>query len=135
MDEVLEARIDEMLRRHDVRHLRVESNSAGGQIAKNIRNNVKKRNGATRVTTRYTAKNKETRIINSFMFVTERCLFLDNDEVQAGGDYFNMLRFLTTYTVSGKNKHDDVPDGMSMLEGLDRDLFSNRTQIIQSPLR
>ena len=135
MDEVLEARIDEMLRRHDVRHLRVESNSAGGQIAKNIRDRVKKRNGATRVTTRYTTKNKETRIINSFMFVTERCLFLDNAEVQAGGDYFNMLRFLTTYTVSGKNKHDDVPDGMSMLEGLDRDLFSNRTQIIQSPLR
>lgn len=39
---------------------RFESNSAGGRVAEKVQNEVKKRGGITRITTKFTTANKET---------------------------------------------------------------------------
>ena len=42
-----------------------------------------------------------------------------------------MIDMLCTYTVAGKNKHDDVPDGMAMLAEYAQSLVGNKVEIFQ----
>lgn len=43
------------------------------------------------------------------------------------------MRELITYTRSGKVKHDDAPDGLSLLENEIRNLHGNRVEIGKRP--
>ena len=46
-------------------------------------------------------------------------------------DYGKMMDMLCSYTVAGKNKHDDVPDGMAMLSEYAQSLTGNKVQIFE----
>ena len=110
-DEV-EARLVSMLLKHHVHMARFESNSAGGRIAQKVQELVKAKGGRTKITTKYTTANKETKIITAAGFVKEHFLFKSGN---TGKEYQTALKFLTSYTMVGKNKHDDVPDAVAML--------------------
>ena len=92
---------------------RFESNSAGGRIASNVQDKVNEQGGITKIVTKYSTANKDTRIIVDSAFVKEHFLFLDPDKYDA--EYRLAMQFMTTYSMTGKNRHDDVPDAMSML--------------------
>lgn len=111
--EVVEPRLVDMLFKHHVKMARFESNAAGGRIAQSVQEKVKEAGGITKITTKYTTANKETRIIVDSAFVKERFLFKDPSLYDS--DYQLAMNFLTTYSMSAKNRHDDVPDSMSML--------------------
>ena len=111
---IVDALLTEILVRDKVKSCRFESNSAGGRVAEKIQNEVKKRGGITKITTKFTTANKETKIIVNSAWVKERCLFKDSSLYQKKSDYGKMMDMLCSYTMSGKNKHDDVPDGMAM---------------------
>ena len=112
--DIVDIRLIEILLRHKVQSARFESNSAGGRIAQKVQEEVKKRGGITHITTRFTREHKETKIIVNAPWWKEHCLFKDESLYKPNSDYGKMIRFLTTYTTAGKNKHDDVPDGMAM---------------------
>ena len=42
-----------------------------------------------------------------------------------------MMDMLCGYTVAGKNKHDDVPDGMAMLSEYAQSFTRNRVEIFE----
>lgn len=44
-----------------------------------------------------------------------------------------MMNFLCSYTVSGKNKWDDVPDGMAQLAEYAQSLNGGEVQVFQRP--
>lgn len=111
--EVVEPRLVDALLKYNVKLARFESNSAGGRIAENVQNKVKERDGITKITTKYSTANKETRIIVDSAFVKEHFLFRDVSKYTA--EYRLAMNFLVSYTMSGKNRHDDVPDALSML--------------------
>lgn len=111
--EVVEPRLVSALLRWNVKLARFESNSAGGRIAENVQNKVKEQGGITKITTKYSTANKETRIIVDSAFVKEHFLFRDVSKYDS--EYRVAMNFLVSYTMSGKNRHDDVPDAMSML--------------------
>jgi predicted phage terminase large subunit-like protein len=111
--EVVEPRLVNALLRWNVKLARFESNSAGGRIAENVQNKVKEQGGITKITTKYSTANKETRIIVDSAFVKEHFLFRDASKYDS--EYRAAMNFLVSYTMSGKNRHDDVPDAMSML--------------------
>lgn len=113
--DVVEARLVDRLLRHSVHMSRFESNSAGGKIAEKVQSEVKKRGGRTKITTKYTTANKETRIIVSAGFAKDHFLFKDESVIGDDKEYRKALNFLCSYTMSGKNKNDDVPDAISML--------------------
>ena len=115
LPEVVEAKLVDALHKHKVRMARFESNSAGGRIAKDVYEALKKRGGFTDISTKYTTANKETKIIGFSGWVKEHCLFKDDSLYKRNSDYGQMMAMLTSYTVVGKNKHDDVPDGMAQL--------------------
>lgn len=111
-EEIVEARIAKALLVHKVQMARFESNSAGGTIARNVQKVIKAEGGRCHITTKYTTDNKQTKIIVNSPWVKEHVLF-NEEKIKADKEYRRMYQFLTGYTVAGKNKHDDVPDGMA----------------------
>lgn len=130
---VVDARLVDLLVRDKVQSCRFESNSAGRRVAEKIQEEVKKRGGITHITTKFTTANKETKIIVNSAWVKEHCLFKDDSLFEKRSDYGKMIDMLTTYTVAGKNKHDDVPDGMAMLAEYAQSLNGMKVEIFQRP--
>lgn len=130
---VVDARLVEVLIRNKVNSCRFESNSAGRRIAEKIQEQVKSRGGITHITTKYTTANKETKIIVNSAWVKEHCLFKDDSLFARKDDYGKMVEMLCSYTMTGKNKHDDVPDGMAMLAEYAQSLSGQRVEIIPRP--
>lgn len=112
---VVETRLVMALMKHNVQLAQFESNSAGGKVAEKVQSEIKAKNGNTKIVTKYTTSNKETKIIVNSPFIKEHCLFKDNSVIKDDKEYRLFLRQLTGYTMAGKNKHDDVPDAMAQL--------------------
>lgn len=133
LPDVVDARLTEILVRDKVKMCRFESNSAGGRVAEKIRGEVKSRGGITHITTKFTTANKETKIIVNSAWVKEHCLFKDDSLYTRKSDYGKMMNMLCSYTVVGKNKHDDVPDGLAMLAEFAQSLASQKVEIFARP--
>ena len=131
--DVVDARLVDILLRHKVQMCRFESNSAGGRIAEKVQEEVKSRNGITHITTKYTTQNKETKIIVNSPWVKEHCLFKHPSCYQKSSDYGRMMNLLCMWTMAGKNKHDDVPDGMAMLAEYAQSLDGAKVEVIRRP--
>lgn len=131
--EVVDARMVDILVRRKVQMCRFESNSAGGRIAQKIQADVKSRGGVTRITTKYTTENKETKIIVHSPWVKEHCLFLDESMYKRGSEYGRFMDMLCSYSMAGKNKHDDVPDAMSMLSDFAQGMGAAKVEVVKRP--
>lgn len=101
----------ECLVRNNVQRAQFESNSAGGRTADKVQELVKEKGGHTHITKKRTTAKKETKIIVESTWVKEHCLFYDSSVCSKG--YKQTVDKLCAWTQSGKNKHDDVPDGMA----------------------
>ena len=133
LPETVDARLTEILVRHKVRACRFESNSAGERIAEKINSDVRERGWSCHITSKYTTSNKETRIIINSAWVKERCLFKDRSKYSKSSDYGKMINFLCSWTMAGKNKNDDVPDGMSMLAEFVQSLSTSTVTTFRRP--
>ncbi len=130
---IVDARLVDILLKHKVKMCRFESNSAGRRVAEKIQEEVKKKNGITHITTKFTTANKETKIIINSAWIKEHCLFKDASMYLKKSDYGKMIDMLCSYTMAGKNKHDDVPDGMAMLAEYAQSLSGNEVKVFQRP--
>lgn len=131
--EIVETRLVEILLRHKVKLSRFESNSAGGKIAEKVQKEVKTRGGITRITTKYSTANKATRIIVDSPFVKEHFLFKNNSVIKNNKEYKRALGMLCSYTMAGRNAHDDVPDAFSMLADFIQSFETQTVRVIQRP--
>lgn len=131
--EVVEARLVSALTEHKVQMSRFESNSAGGKIAEKVQAQVKERGGRAKITTKYTTSNKETKIIVNSPWVKEHCLFKDDSIIKDNKEYRTFLNFLCSYTMAGRNKHDDVPDAMAQLAEYAQSFSAAQVQVIARP--
>lgn len=127
-------RLANIICQHNVQQAEFESNAGGSRVAVEVSDRVNAQGGRCHITSRMTKTNKETRIIVNSDWVKKHVLFLDKEKYAMQSDYGRMMSFLLGYTVTGKNAHDDVPDGLANFS-----LFVTRknnikpTMIIQSP--
>ena len=133
--ELVEPRLVSKCLTHKIHMSRFESNSAGGRVAEKIQNEVKANGGRTKITTKYTTQNKETKIIMAEPWVKQHCLFKDASVIKDDKEYRLFLSFLCSYTMAGKNKHDDVPDAMAMLADYSQTFTAFKAEVISSPFR
>lgn len=133
LPDIVDARLVEVLLTNSVKMCRFESNSAGRRVAEKIQSQVKDKGGITHITTKFTTANKETKIIVNSAWVKEHCLFKDSSLYRKNSDYGRMMNMLCSYTVAGKNKHDDVPDGMAMLAEFAQSLSTARVEVFSRP--
>lgn len=131
--DVVEPRLVDILVSRQVQLARFESNQAGGRIATSVQEKVKEAGGRCKVTTKYTTANKETKIIVNSPWVKEHCLFKDDSVIKKDREYRRFLQFLCGWTMAGKNKHDDVPDGMAQLAEFVQSFAMNKVEIVKRP--
>lgn len=131
--EVVEARLVAMLLKYRVQMSQFESNSAGGKVAEKVQAEVKKAGGITKITTKYTTQNKETKIIVNSPWIKEHVLFKDDSVIKGNKEYRKMLNFLCSYTMAGKNKHDDVPDAWAMFAEYVQQLEGSKVTVFNRP--
>lgn len=131
--EVVEPRLVAALVKHRVQMSQFESNSAGGKVAEKVQGEVKRAGGITKITTKYTTQNKETKIIVNSPWIKERVLFKDDSVIKGNKEYRKMLNFLCSYTMAGKNKHDDVPDAWAMFAEYVQQLEGSKVTVFNRP--
>ena len=127
LPEAVMPRIANKFIQHKVKQCRFESNSAGGRIATEVDRMVHDRGGFTKISTKYTTQNKETKILVNADFVKQYVLF--KDESKCNQEYLRFLRDLTGYTHMGKNRHDDAPDAVTMFAEYVQNGVANRIEI------
>ena len=128
----VDPRLASMLLKHNVHMARFESNQAGGKLAEKIQNMVKDLGGRTKITTKYTTANKDTKIVMAQPWVLEHCLFKDGS-TKLNKEYKRFLQFLCGWTMSGRNRHDDVPDAMAQLAEFVQSFGAYKVEIIKRP--
>jgi len=129
--EIVDARLIDILLRHNVHMSCFESNSAGGRVAQTVQEGVKAKGGRTKIVTKFTTANKETKIIVNSPWVKEHCLF--RDDSVSNKEYKKALGKLCSYTTAGRNKHDDVPDAFAQLAEYSQSFNGASVEIIQRP--
>lgn len=128
----VDPRLASILLKHNVHMARFESNQAGLKLAEKIQKMVKDEGGRCKITTKYTTANKDTRIVMAQPWILEHCLFKD-DSVKQGKEYRKFLQFLCGWTMSGRNRHDDVPDAMAQLAEFIQSFGMNKVEIVKRP--
>lgn len=128
--EIVESRLVTELLKHNVHMARFESNSAGGRIAEKVQKEITARGGRTKITTKFTTANKETKILVNAPFCKEHFLFKDENSIK-DKEYKTAMNFLCNYSMAGKNKHDDVPDVFAQLAEYIQSLRGNKVQIFE----
>ena len=109
--ETVEPRLARCLAANRVGLARFESNGAGGRVADDVQAQCLRLGREVEVRKKFSTANKETRILADSPWVKARCLFRAEPDTR---DYRIFMQFLTSYSVVGRNAHDDVPDCMSM---------------------
>ena len=133
LPEVTDGLCVDALIRNKVQKCQFESNSAGGRTADKISETLRSRNCHCSITKKRTTANKETKIIVNSDFVKKNILFKDRKVVTKGSMYNDFLNKVTSYTVMGKNKHDDTVDALAMYALFTQQIVGNTIEILPRP--
>lgn len=129
--EIVQERVAKLLVDRKVKMCRIESNRGGTIFAQNVEKRVKELGGMTSIQTRWTQTNKETRIQTNSALVKEHVLFKDDSLYDR--EYREAMTQLTSYSMMGKNKHDDVPDCLAMFVDWQMSDRANIATILKRP--
>lgn len=125
-------RLSDMIKQHRIQRVEFETNNGGDRIAKSVSDLIRGESNCV-ITTHYTTQNKETKIIVNAEWVKKHCLFKDSSMYAPRDDYGRAMGFLMSYTVAGKNAHDDVPDGLAQFAMFTDNLVPVNAQLYNSP--
>lgn len=95
---------------HKVQSCDFERNAGGDRVAMEVDKRVKEKGWICNITDTPTETNKEAKIFQCSNWIMQHILFKDKSQYSNKSDYAELIRELCTYSATGKNKHDDVPD-------------------------
>ena len=87
-----------------------ERNAGGDRVALEVNKRVSEMGWICNITDTPTETNKEARIYQCSNWIKQHILFKDKSMYSPKSDYGTMMSLLVSYSVSGKNPVDDVPD-------------------------
>ena len=130
---VVEVNLVNKICRYNPHMVRFESNVAGGKLASDVQRAVKEKECRTKIETKWTQQNKETKILVEAPWVMEHCIFKDDSVIhgEEWREYRKFMQQLTSYSLEGKNKHDDAVDSMAQLSQYVQSFSGNKVQIIR----
>ena len=131
--EVVEEKVAQVLADRGVQRCRIESNRGGTLFAQNVEKRCRELGAPVSITTKWTQTNKATRIEINSSWVKLHCLFKDESLYRDDREYEVAMRQMTSYTVSGKNKFDDVVDVLSMLVDFVSSFAANKVTVMRRP--
>ena len=105
--------VSRKLRDWKVDECMIESNAGGRIFANEVRRIHKESHGHCHIDTKFTSKDKATRIIMKSGWIKSHVWF--RSDYKTGSDYAKFMDMLTSYSKEGDNAHDDAPDGLTIL--------------------
>ena len=129
--EVVMEKVVRMLVDRKVRLCRIESNRGGTLFAQDVQKRLRELNGITTITTKWTQTNKSVRIQTNAGWVKSHVLF--RDTTVQNKEYRLAMNQLVGYTMSGKAKHDDVPDVLAMFVDMIVSSDLNTVKVMKRP--
>ena len=120
------SRITSLIVSNNMQKVEFESNAGGDRIAHEVAERLRKDNSRCVITTKATESNKETRIIVNSDWVIKHCLFKDKEDITPKSDYWRFMNQMLTFSVTGKNKNDDVVDALANFSLFVDNLYSRR---------
>lgn len=123
-----------LIMRNKVEAAHYESNNGGDRVSFEVNKRLKNAGYYCNITQEYTTANKETKIIIYAPWVKEHIYFKDKSMYGTNDDYGRMMGQLLSYTTAGKNKHDDVCDGLASFAKRQGAPKPMPTRIIKSPI-
>ena len=122
-----------LLMEYNVQQCRFESNSAGGGFADDVQRIIEERGGITHITKKRTTANKLTKIIVNSDYIKKNFYFKDESQYMIGSPYYRFIQELTSFTQSGKNKHDDAADAMAQLSEYVQSFEKSKVEVFKRP--
>lgn len=110
-----------------------EHNNGGGRVGYEVNKLVEEKGWSCNITSNFTSGNKETKIIVNADWVKKHVLFKDKSMYKPKEHYGVMMAFLLSYSVKGKNAHDDVPDGWAQFALFVQNKIPVAATVINSP--
>lgn len=104
------SRLSNTILNYKMQQCEFESNAGGDRVAHEVNKRVEEMGGRCNITTKATETNKETRIIVNSDWIKKHCLFRETEDYTPKSDYGVFMNWLMSYSVAGKNTHDDVVD-------------------------
>ena len=101
-------------------------------MAQTVQAGVKARGGITKIETRYTTQNKETKIVMASPYVKEHMLFKDPSVIK-DKEYRAFMNNVCSWTMNGKAKHDDGPDSLAMMADYVQGFNAGQVEVIRRP--
>lgn len=124
-----------MLIKHNVKTVTFESNSAGEFFGRDVMDIVKDRGGRCSARFKFNCANKITRMENARDNIIRDYYFRDFKKMDRSSQYYKFMHELTTMTRSGKVKHDDAPDSLSLFENEMRTGTVAKAEATTNPFR
>lgn len=124
-----------MLIKHNVKTVTFESNSAGEFFGRDVMDIVKDQGGRCSARFKFNCANKITRMENARDNIIRDYYFRDFKKMDRSSQYYKFMHELTTMTRSGKVKHDDAPDSLSLFENEMRTGTVAKAEATTNPFR
>lgn len=115
---------------HNVVRGDVELNNGGNYYAEDLDKLIKDGGGKTSIRIFYSSNNKQTKIVTYSDYVKKYFIFKDPSTYHPNSEYAKFIKALTSWTQTGKNNHDDAPDGVAMLAQLVQDMNGMSIKIL-----
>lgn len=130
LPEVTQPLCASVLLNNKVENVQFESNSAGARFADCVRDIVKQKGGNTHISKKFTSTNKETKIITESNWIKEHIVLKDPSVIEKKSMYEQFLNNAFTYTLMGKNKHDDEVDALAEYSRFYRSFIGSKVTLI-----
>lgn len=127
-------RTSDLIVRNKMQQCEFESNNGGDRVAFEVNKKVEEKGWTCNITEKPTESNKETKIIVNAYWVKKHIIFKDKSLYKPKDDYGTMMSFLLSYSVKGKNLHDDVPDGLACFALFVQNFGGGKVKAIKNPL-
>lgn len=106
-----------------------ESNNAGEYFARDVDNILSAKGYRCSIRKKRTISNKQTRIEFASDNIIKKFYFRANPE--RNSQYYHFMKQVTSHTRTGKVKHDDAPDSLSLLENELRGLIGGGVEVVK----
>lgn len=110
-----------------------EHNNGGGRVGYEVNKLVEEKGWSCNITSNFTSGCKETKIIVNADWVKKHVLFKDKSMYKPKEHYGVMMSWLLSYSVKGKNPHDDVPDGWAQFALFVQNKIPSQAAVYKSP--
>lgn len=118
---------------YKVANITFEVNTGGDYYARDIDTLVRQNGGRVGIRTQRAVVNKQTRIEFASDIIIRDFYFLHKTKYDKASQYAKFMKELTTYTRSGKNRHDDAADSLAMLENELRKNIRSVVEVFERP--